>query len=642
MDITKHKNWTDSEWLSFAKERLVSMRQKKWEWETKFRKYEVQHNAVSLYDNNGELQVNVQLEKALKEIYMGRTEGKVTYDIIPDWQANVEELQPAKYALSHFLDGNEKDNFWKENRLFRDYKATYGTGIFYAWLRNQLFFSHQLKDKDKVHTAQELLDPNSYNEVKNESWLFFPQAIHPMDFYVDDKAYGQPDVQSAEDCIRKEKISKLEFSIRYGGNPAYQNVENISSGNDMAEKNLESTSVDNDEVIVYHYYHRILKKYIIFANETTLILNGLYIFGDGKLPFVTAHHYFRSDRFWGEGQPERVAYLKAYKSEVFQDILAGAAMTSWLHLVVGNDEQIGRNWNVWGRGMNLWRTTWGAENVKQINTSPNLGYFSNVLELIDKQIAIESWINPLEQFDPGSDKVGIVEIMEANKSIRNRSVDEGYNIALDEVLTMTLDLIKRFAPAVLKVEIKWEDGETLKTIWQPIRIDDYEIEKKKGRQVMKESMGKFGYFELKPWTILGSGVKVTTPSTNSLLPILERQKVSEYLTNITSIANIAQLDATGESMERLKEFFDISQVIGWVSDAYGYDSNWLKAFTEKDKLRKEIVEKTDKLKEILTVQSNAQQAPTLPIPPQPPAEALSAGQAMWWAPTGSTWIALWM
>ena len=79
---------------------------------------------------------------------------------------------------------------------------------------------------------------------------------------------------------------------------------------------------------------------------------------------------------------------------------------------------------------------------------------SSVIDMLDKLVAIEEGINPLEQFDPGSDKVGIVEIMEANKSIRNRSVDEGYNIALDEVLTMTLDLIKRFAPAVLKVDIK--------------------------------------------------------------------------------------------------------------------------------------------------------------------------------------------
>lgn len=70
--------------------------------------------------------MNIPLEKTLREIYMGRTEGKMNFDIIPDGQANVEELQPTKYAMVFMLDGNEKDNFWKENREFRINKSTYG------------------------------------------------------------------------------------------------------------------------------------------------------------------------------------------------------------------------------------------------------------------------------------------------------------------------------------------------------------------------------------------------------------------------------------------------------------------------------------------------------------------------------------
>ena len=73
-----------------------------------------------------------------------------------------------------------------------------------------------------------------------------------------------------------------------------------------------------------------------------------------------------------------------------------------------------------------------------MNTSPNLGYFTAVMQLIDQQVTVDSGINPLETIEPASDKVGIVEIMEANKSVRHRSVDENYNIALDEMLTMTL------------------------------------------------------------------------------------------------------------------------------------------------------------------------------------------------------------
>lgn len=114
------------------------------------------------------------------------------------------------------------------------------------------------------------------------------------------------------------------------------------------------------------------------------------------------------------------------------------------------------------------------------------------------QGAVDSGINAREQFDPGSDKVGIVEIMEANKSVRNRSVDENYNICLDAMLTQMLSRIKQYAPTLLSEKVYGTDKQLLKVIFPQIRIKDYEVTKEKGKQVITESMGKYGYFELKP------------------------------------------------------------------------------------------------------------------------------------------------
>jgi len=47
--------------------------------------------------------------------------------------------------------------------------------------------------------------------------------------------------------------------------------------------------------------------------------------------------------------------------------------------------------------------------------------------------------------------------MEANKAIRNKSVDENYNIGLDSILTMTLSRIKQFAPALLSTKVMSAD-----------------------------------------------------------------------------------------------------------------------------------------------------------------------------------------
>lgn len=109
-------------------------------------------------------------------------------------------------------------------------------------------------------------------------------------------------------------------------------------------------------------------------------------------------------------------------------------------------------------------------------------------------------------------------------------------------------------------------------------------------------------------------MKVVTPSTNSVLPILERQKVSEYMTNMTSLGQFLALDQTGELLGKLKEAINVEELLGWMNDAYGYDQNSLKANTEKDKINKEIADKYEKLKTALSLTPTSNATP--PMTPQ--------------------------
>ena len=599
LDIANSDDWNDAQWTEFCRDRLLKMRAKRAPFDKAWDEYQTQTTAVSFYDNEGNLQVNVPLEKTLGEIYMGRTNSKCQFDIVPDSQANVEELQPAKYAMQFFMDGNGKDNFWKENKQTRENKWKLGSSIDFTGPRRYRDVRHKIKEDANIQDGTDLLNEKNFDKIVNETWFFFPKAIHPKDFFIDDAAYGQPDVQYADDCIYKEKVTASEFNRRYGDNKAFMNAEKVQYWQDINPKNKDDKSIDVRHVVLYHYFHRLTKKYLIFANEQFLIYNGLYLYDDGKLPFVNTQHYSNSERFWGEGIPERVAFLKIYKSEILQDILTGAAMSSGVHLVVGNDDQVGQDWTIGGRGLNLLRTTGGADKVQAINTSPNLGYFTQVLALLDKEIIAASGINPLSQVESQAATLGQEELIEANKAIRNSSVDENYNIGLDEKLTMMLDRIKQFAPALLSRKEYGSDGKLLKTIFPKIRIDNYEVKREGGKQVMEDNIGKFGYFELKPGVVQGVGVKVTTASTNSILPILERQKVTEFINNVTAIANVAALDQTGAQLKTLFEFAKLTELTEWMGDAYGYDINGLKATTEKDKIAKKNREKIKQLREMI-------------------------------------------
>jgi hypothetical protein len=58
--------------------------------------------------------------------------------------------------------------------------------------------------------------------------------------------------------------------MRYGENKAYK-IEDTTSGTDDSPKNKNDTPIQQDYVIIHHYYHKITKKYLVVANETDII-----------------------------------------------------------------------------------------------------------------------------------------------------------------------------------------------------------------------------------------------------------------------------------------------------------------------------------------------------------------------------------
>lgn len=633
-NVVNEGKWDRSQHLKYFQERLEAMRSKKSEFETKFKENEKQESSGSFYDNLWNLVVVPPLEQNLTEIYMGRTNGKVNYNIVPDSEADIEELMPTKYVLQYYLDWNQKDDFWKENKDFRHNKSTYGTGLFFTGMRSYKDIRHKMKEDAVIQSGTDVLNEDNFEEYVNETWFFFPKSIHPMDYYHDDAAYWCPDLQYAEDCIYKEKVSFKEFELMFWDNDAIDKdcYQSITTWIDIQEKNDNSQSIHQEEIILYYYYNRVTKAFYIVANEDKMLYQGIYRYDDGKLPFVSAQHYPNNNCFWGRGIPDRIGYLKAYKGDILNDILQGAAMANSVNFLTEWDDTISQDWDIWGRGVNVWRTTWGAERVQRMDTTINLGYFQALLQIIDDLVVQDTWDNPRAPFQAQTDKVGIAEIIEINKQQRQSSVDEGYNLALDQALTMMLDRIKMFAPALMSEKVLWEDGKTLKVTYPSIRFENAEIKKENGKTYVREKKGKYGYFDLKPKSIGGAWVKVQTSSSNSIMPILERQKVTEYINNITALANIAQF--VPELWKKLNEHVDTQWLLDWMDKSYWYDTK-LSAQTDRDKIQAEAKKKKQEMlkqsKDILNNMQNVQNTPeALPQTQAPNPQNQGLWQALWW------------
>jgi len=85
LTLATGKSWKSSDWKQYFLKRLSLMEAKRAEViESIWAQADEQIKAESFYDNDGVLNVNIPLEKTLGEIYMGRTEGKVNFDIVPD------------------------------------------------------------------------------------------------------------------------------------------------------------------------------------------------------------------------------------------------------------------------------------------------------------------------------------------------------------------------------------------------------------------------------------------------------------------------------------------------------------------------------------------------------------------------------
>ena len=246
LDIYNSDKWNESEWKEFFRDRLQKMKTVRPD--QMFNKYDDNVTALSYYDNEWMLQVNIPLEKTLGEIYMWKTKGKVKYDILPDEQTNVDDLQASKYALQFFLDWNWKNNFWKENKEFKEYKWKYWQGIFYTGIRSYTEMLYKPKEWAEFQDSTDLLNKNKFDKIEKKHWYFFPKAIHPKDFWVDDKAVEQVDVQNAEDCIFKERVTATELSQRYWNNKAFKNIDTVTYWKDPNPINKNSWGLYNISV----------------------------------------------------------------------------------------------------------------------------------------------------------------------------------------------------------------------------------------------------------------------------------------------------------------------------------------------------------------------------------------------------------
>ncbi len=564
---------------------------------------DLQYEAEVYEDNRGKLYVNTPMEQWLVEMELWRTAGLPIFDVKPDWfRTDIQKLETARYILDFFLD---KENFHKEYRYWRTDKAKYGTGIFYTGIRLEIE-EIPLFDGTSDNLIDAFFNNNKQKEEKKTNWFFTPKNIPIRTFLFDDRAMYQSNFDLVEDCVMIEFITKEALLMRYEWVKLFNQKALENATPSAIEETIYWTQTQSNEmVILYHYFNKIDKTYAININKQELLYDGKMPYPDGKLPFTVCQHYPRNNCIYGIWIPRKVRMSKAYKNNMMQYVIDWARLWSSKLLATSWDSVDGdiyvAPWEI-----SIARFTNNVTDLRDIDTRVDINWPLAVLWQIDKEVRSDTGIDVQAVFEPPAEQLGTVEIIEENKQIRNKSVDELRDHAIDEAYTKVLNNITMFAPKLLKettkVVVDWEEVGDIKTARPQIQIPNVKIEWKWKDITIEKEMWSYWYLDFEDWMLdVWLCVRVVTASTyNSTMAVIEKNKNNEMMAKYIELAQIPWM------AEMLQEEIPLDQILQKRKVVYGLDDKKLVADTTLDKERKANDEKIKWIQALLTTAPNDQ------------------------------------
>lgn len=600
-----------------------------------------QFNAVVFKDGyTGDWVLNTKMEQNLIEMDTGRTSDSLIYDVMPDgYDANADQLERNRYALEYFSD---KEDFYREYSLWRQDKSRYWTGIWDCTLKYEYEKMYSVADTSlEAEFWDGYFSQPNLNELHIEKWFFMPKNMNIRHLYIDDRALWQPDFKKAEDCVSVELHTEDEFRELYSRIPwVDQDAVKIAQPITSEDSVRWGMSWVTGHIVVYKYYNKVTKDYVIFANKKDELYSGKLLYKFGWLPFDLCQHYPDSQCLYGRGIPNKVRSERFYKNNLTNYLMRGAKLAS-TKVLKGSKGTSFVDWfpTLYAWEVNMLEFTSSIEGVWEIDTRIDLNGILIGLQETNNMVRENTGIDMQAPFEARTDTLWQTEILEENKSIRYQAVDEQMYFSLDRCLTKWLCNVQMFAPRVLAVHEEVEDGVMVKK--RPkIQLKNVKIDKRK--KTIEEDFGNYWYLELSPETMdWDMTVRVITPKTyNRILSVIDKNKASELVKNMTELLNVASV-LWPDAVQEITDAFPLEKVVEKLKHAHWYDDSQFVADTKKSKQKKKNKKLIDMIlaKTNANVESNTQGLQGV-LWESTGTEGSDAQE--WWAPTGLEGLSEWV
>lgn len=560
---------SDEEVLSVFKKEFAEMKTNRTEYEADRDICDGQMEANTYYDEKWVLQVNPPLEQSLCELSAWRMAGKMNYNLEPIGKKPIkEDSVVAKYTLAHYI---RAEQMHQKIQTTRYTGSVYGTSVYFTGVTSEREVFYKIKegtDEDDIFWTDEL------EKVVETMYCMTGNDVPLREVWFSADGLKSPNVQKATRAVMKRSMSLGKFKVTFEWDMF--NTEWVCASVDVNPPYGENKHNVDDDVQLYYYYDQETKDFWIVANELYLVYRGYYHSKTRGLPFRTKQHYRNHKSLYGYGICHKVRYLKAYKAEMLQDLL-GQSKMGGPNIITGNTNQLSSEylnnpWEVWIR-----QFSGDVDKIKTFQYTPDIQKYVAILQVIDDLVVQDTWENLRATYEAVAQQLGTVEIIENARATRLASVDENDDLFLSEVLTSVLDNITQYAYKLQTKKTKNSDG-TEEVEYPMIQVKWMRVIQDWSNVTFVEDLWEQWYFEFREEMIQGRYlVKVTTNSNVNTQKTLEKNSITQMITNLQMIASFRPDIIQNEDIQWL---LSIMKDLNWFDEKYDVD-------TTRDKIMKE-------------------------------------------------------
>jgi hypothetical protein len=545
----------DTETLAFLSKRFQRMEDARpdHDWDTRWKQFE----SLIAWNDDGTANVNLPIEFAtIRNKAADALSRKPVVELKPTEKDDVDKVNITKHIWDYVWTEADTD---KENFDLTIMCYIFGTAFWFEGLHKEIKTQFLPKANDDGTVT-------GVAKTTEKSWLK-GFALDIRDVYVD-PVY---DIEVASDCfilerdISKEKLDNFRFD------PNFKNIDEAIKIGTTEDKNLKpftteeeaqrGTNLEKEKFTLYHYYNKEKGLYIVTVENLVVIREGVTPFAHGELPISVLIDHKNPRQIYGRGECELLETTKYERNAIRNQILDTARRSNDIRLALGNKAAVN-----------------------------DIGYIDDTTQVIDfdgdmnqfqylKQppqdsslFNVDSQLQNDATWQTGIDNNALVG--SPNKTAFEARLQEqtklkGISVSLKladffftRMARQRLANIQFWLPATTGRQIVGADKFRTIAIENVKKKPVVRFKKDKAKEVgikLEPKEGNTEFIQLKPSIIQSNlDIRVTTPSTTSILQELNKVDLQELFQNIIEAAQVnpeilKQFDIENYLNERIKQ-----------------------------------------------------------------------------------------